>query len=218
MRAAIVVLSIVSLSAALNWKSVCKTSDGWHYIVDGRNASVIPSCSLCLTRWQCVAWGYHIDSVEEKGWGEFKVQSNPAMSPEDQSFAAGYLEGALMTIRIRQSYVNIASYLFARFNGSIPHSLGAFMAEQMEWSRSQARKYAKQDQYWHQVMALSATGCSSEMLSLLQIHVGAMSPGRDVPVFSRSRSPSFFTNSTVLSAAMSNSTTPTLCAAPLHLT
>jgi hypothetical protein len=64
-------------------------------------------------------------------FGELSVRSNPALSDDDQMYAAGYIEGLLTATRIYQSSVNVRCQLAC--DGSIPDSLRNFVAQNEAW-------------------------------------------------------------------------------------
>ena len=52
------------------------------------------------------AWGSFADEVNETGWSRLHILTNSSRSDEEQTFAAGYLEGLLTQPQIYHSFLN----------------------------------------------------------------------------------------------------------------
>jgi hypothetical protein len=72
-------------------------------------------------------------------FGELAVRTNPALSDDDQMFAAGYIEGLLTADRIYAASLNTRCQL--ECDGSIPENLRAFVASNEAWVLQQVRDH-----------------------------------------------------------------------------
>jgi len=55
------------------------------------------------------------DSVS--GFGSLSISTSGNFSDHDQFYAAGYLEGALTSVRIHETYINMHAWLESNFGG-----------------------------------------------------------------------------------------------------
>eukprot|EP00656_Telonema_subtile_P016755 TRINITY_DN18880_c0_g1_i1.p1 TRINITY_DN18880_c0_g1~~TRINITY_DN18880_c0_g1_i1.p1 ORF type:complete len:537 (+),score=49.71 TRINITY_DN18880_c0_g1_i1:73-1683(+) len=85
------------------------------------------------------AWGSFTDLVQTTGWSVLDVHSNPDLPGPDQSYAVGFVEGALTAHTIWMHFQNIWELNFPA--GTLPHAPTAvqrFVEENMAWMRSNA--------------------------------------------------------------------------------
>jgi len=60
-----------------------------------------------------VAFGYFYDELNSTGWGRLYIHSNGDLPGYVQSYAAGYLEGALTSIYITNHFINYEALFFS---------------------------------------------------------------------------------------------------------
>ena len=77
-----------------------------------------------------VAYGSFSDEMEQTGWGKLTIKTNPVYSNDNQSYAAGMLEGILTQKRIFQMYTN----LYHDFSAST--QLSHFIDENIKYMES----------------------------------------------------------------------------------
>ena len=85
------------------------------------------------------AWGYYQDWTANtvSGFGQLTVLTNSALNDTAQTYAAGFLEGALTQSRILQQYHNVHTWILSNFgSGGIPYSFLEFFTTQNAWTRS----------------------------------------------------------------------------------
>eukprot|EP01112_Ceratiomyxa_fruticulosa_P007551 TRINITY_DN1964_c0_g2_i1.p1 TRINITY_DN1964_c0_g2~~TRINITY_DN1964_c0_g2_i1.p1 ORF type:complete len:544 (+),score=96.30 TRINITY_DN1964_c0_g2_i1:199-1830(+) len=80
-------------------------------------------------------YGYFDDTMNITGWGVLEVQSNYAFSDSVQSYACGYLEGALTYNEIYLHYLNEIPTLLQR--PTVPENINQFLFDQYKWAKAQ---------------------------------------------------------------------------------
>jgi hypothetical protein len=94
-----------------------------------------------------VAFVKYTDANETKSnFGQLYIETNRAMSNNDQTFGAGYVEGSLTAERIWQHYQNMLCQVDC--DGNIPQDLRDFFSAQDAWVRTQVQTLGATDPYW----------------------------------------------------------------------
>lgn len=83
----------------------------------------------------CHAEAFFEDSLLERGWGIFEVKTYPSGSDDQQTFAAGFLEGYLTGTRIAQNFANMWQFYFGKHNagmvgGPLPEPYHSWLRKQ----------------------------------------------------------------------------------------
>lgn len=94
------------------------------------------------------AYGFYNDSMETTGWGVLEIRAGYGphiLSNEVIMFLAGYLEGYLTALQMRDHYANLYPQLIK--NPSIVEKVQDFMERQELWTR-QNIKEKKSDPFW----------------------------------------------------------------------
>lgn len=76
-------------------------------------------------RGDAVAWGSFTDVINKTGWAVLDVHTEASANGDTQSYAAGFLEGALTHERITQHLQNMP--LFMRFQTFSEAKVDVFM-------------------------------------------------------------------------------------------
>lgn len=145
----------IELASQSNWYSACESSSSpsGYTIRSGKDSS-------------CAATGYFFDDLYGTngggGWTYFRVISNANFPDEEQSFAAGYLEGGLLHKRIYTHMYNAMADQFdhqinlslpvldAPNNQFIPQLIMNFTLAQREWNLQQVASNNQTDTFWRQ--------------------------------------------------------------------
>lgn len=121
----------------------------WSVVLDEGRASLTPGLAA-----RAAAWGSFVDAIETTGWGVLDVHSSAEVGGREQSYAAGFLEGALTHRRIAQHFSNIWGEDFADATlGKIPGQARSFIAANIAWMKAQVEKNTL-DPYWTQISFL----------------------------------------------------------------
>jgi len=97
-----------------------------------------------------IAWAIMKNKINSTGWFVLDVASNSSYSDELQSYAAGYLEGAISQHSIwdswRNEFTNGSDQPF-----SFPPKLKQFITANDQWYRSMAKNPTENKDFWRQV-------------------------------------------------------------------
>jgi len=97
------------------------------------------------------AFGSFSDIINSTGWALLDVHTSSRYTGEEQSYAAGFLEGALSHHRMYQALANTWGIDFGqRGVGMIPSKVRLFVAENDMWMRKQIAAHPE-DPYWQQL-------------------------------------------------------------------
>lgn len=81
-----------------------------------------------------LAWGSFSDAINKTGWAVLDIHSSPIADGGTQSYAAGFLEGALTHARITQHLTNMWGVDFKGYAaGTVPEEIRTFISENMAW-------------------------------------------------------------------------------------
>ncbi|OLP96981.1 Phospholipase B-like protein B [Symbiodinium microadriaticum] len=95
-----------------------------------------------------VAWGSFQDAINSTGWAVLDVHTTSRANGNTQSYAAGYLEGALTHTRITQHLQNMWGVDFKGYaTGTVPQKVRDFVSANMEWMVNQVKDNPS-DNYW----------------------------------------------------------------------
>jgi len=78
-----------------------------------------------------IAFGYYEDTHLTKGWGVLKIETVDKFKPEQQAFAAGFLEGFLTKHLIHDFWDNYRLNEYGNYGP--PKKLSNFLAKQYLW-------------------------------------------------------------------------------------
>jgi hypothetical protein len=109
----------------------------------------VDSAGLCtiMEGWGGVegaAYGSLTYALDEEGWDELTVTTNPAKEDGAQMFGAGCVEGFLTAAQIADFRFNFGAVIFGEGNGSasVPAVLADWLIEQHEWAKVHAGPFA----------------------------------------------------------------------------
>lgn len=103
-----------------------------------------------------VAWGSFSDAINKTGWAVLDVHSSPKADGGHQSYAAGFLEGALTHARITQHLTNMWGVDFKGYaTGTVPEEVRSFVSENMAWMVQNVVTNSA-DSYWQTIGFLLA--------------------------------------------------------------
>ena len=95
-----------------------------------------------------MAWGSFQDAINSTGWAVLDVHTTSRANGNTQSYAAGYLEGALTHTRITQHLQNMWGVDFKGYaTGTVPQKVRDFVSANMEWMVNQVKDNPS-DNYW----------------------------------------------------------------------
>lgn len=81
------------------------------------------------------AWGNWSDNIELNGWALLDIHTSDEYEASTQAYAAGFLEGAVASTRIKQTFVNGDEFLY-KYNPGVLK----FMEENLNWTAAQVEK------------------------------------------------------------------------------
>jgi len=125
--------------------------DIWNVVVneDGAASLLGPGSKLPKAP---AAWGSFHDAINSTGWAVLDVHSSPQMDGDTQSYAAGFLEGALTSERISQHLNNMWGIDFKGLQiGKTPDAVRTFIDKNVRWMTQNVQNHGKQDPYWRAV-------------------------------------------------------------------
>lgn len=103
-----------------------------------------------------VAWGSFSDVINKTGWAVLEIHTAASANGDTQSYAAGYLEGALTHTRITQHLQNMWGVDFKGYAaGTVPEKIRDFVSANMAWMVSQVKDNPS-DGYWQTIGYLLA--------------------------------------------------------------
>eukprot|EP00928_Gymnodinium_smaydae_P057215 TRINITY_DN40483_c0_g1_i1.p1 TRINITY_DN40483_c0_g1~~TRINITY_DN40483_c0_g1_i1.p1 ORF type:complete len:652 (+),score=77.19 TRINITY_DN40483_c0_g1_i1:70-2025(+) len=118
--------------------------DEWSILLDQDRQAVLVQGRAA----HAAAWGSYSDVIHKTGWGLLDLHSSPAESGEAQSYAVGFLEGALTHKRITDSLTNTWGIDFAGYAvDSIPKNVRNFVTANNQWMRAKVAANPNDD-YW----------------------------------------------------------------------
>eukprot|EP00128_Syssomonas_multiformis_P006089 Colp12_sorted_trinity150504_noHs@9576 len=138
---AILALVCGFVAAEVRTATLYRGSDGDYSLIFGKQDT------------EGVAWASFDDALETKGWGELKIRTNRAFKDTQQSYAAGYLEGALTANRIYENHQSMSAFWFK--NSSIGDIYVKFVEEQEKWMAKKIAHKSKKSAFWRQVSYVS---------------------------------------------------------------
>lgn len=124
-----------------------------------------------------------IEALNETGWMRFNITTSANYPDFIQMRSVGFAEGKLFQHHIFNHYHNMKDwFLFAYLNGAdeYPQEVYDYLSENLEWTRTNAYKYAEVDSFWRHVAytldhfdglveAYRANAPQEEMLSELDL-------------------------------------------------
>lgn len=103
-----------------------------------------------------VAWGSFTDVIDKTGWAVLDIHTAPSANGDTQSYAAGFLEGALTHKRITQHLQNMWGVDFKGYAaGTVPEKIRDFVSANMDWMVSKVKENPS-DSYWQTIGYLLA--------------------------------------------------------------
>ncbi|CAJ1354581.1 unnamed protein product, partial [Effrenium voratum] len=91
----------------------------WSVVLDGDSMTLSKG-----KRGDAVAWGSFSDTIHRTGWAVLDVHTAPSAAGDTQSYAAGFLEGALTHMRITQHLQNMWGVDFKGYaTGTVPQKI-----------------------------------------------------------------------------------------------
>ena len=103
-----------------------------------------------------IAWGSFSDVINKTGWAVLDIHTAPSANGDTQSYAAGFLEGALTHTRITQHLQNMWGVDFKGYAaGTVPEKIRDFVSANMEWMVANVRANPS-DSYWQTIGYLLA--------------------------------------------------------------
>ena len=125
-------------------------------VVDATVGVIVVSCRSVPLPGDAVAWGSFHDAINSTGWAVLDVHTSSLASGNTQSYAAGFLEGALTHMRITQHLQNMWGVDFKGYaTGTVPQKVRDFVSANMEWMVAKV-KANPSDKYWATVGYLLA--------------------------------------------------------------
>ena len=150
---------------------------------DSRRPPVRLVQSFAVPLANAAAWGRYWETYNETGWSVLDLHTSPALDTNQQSFAAGYLEGALTSHRMTEYLTNVWGIDFdwpEQVGGGagdvvgsgltppnintkfrLPEDVKAWLRQNLNWMTENAEKNGKTDPYWE-----LAGGLVSQMFGL----------------------------------------------------
>lgn len=114
--------------------------------------SAVPPLRLVAGRdTSCMAWGWFSDDIATTGWGYLYVESSSRQSGELQSYAAGWLEGALTAERIWQHAQNTFESTFGP-TMEPPALTAQWIENQVTYNQAQIQ--APSSEFWSEMSNL----------------------------------------------------------------
>ncbi|BFU25870.1 phospholipase B, putative [Entamoeba histolytica HM-1:IMSS-B] len=92
-----------------------------------------------------VAWGSYENTVNSTGWGILNIHTNKKYSPEEQAFAAGYIESYLTHQWI---WIYWQNYKKNEYKHGINKNIRRFMSLQFNFWRKHIKNNENDDVYW----------------------------------------------------------------------
>jgi len=99
-----------------------------------------------------VAWGTYTEAIDRTGWSVLDLHTSEHFGGDEQSYAAGFLEGVLTSERMAQHQGNMWGVDFHQDPvGRMPHAAANFTDSNLRWMRGQVQQLAARDEYWRMV-------------------------------------------------------------------
>ncbi|ELR11152.1 phospholipase blike protein g, putative [Acanthamoeba castellanii str. Neff] len=95
------------------------------------------------------ATGYFVPGLNKTGWDVLHVVGSPNYTPDQQMFAAGYVEGFLTAKQISDWYTNYDANQF--HTKPVSDGLRNYLTQQLSWARAMSEKMKHTSDYWMHV-------------------------------------------------------------------